>query len=75
MHPTPQYRNAHCRLRTPDAALRLGLSQSTLEKYRVTGEGPQYAKLGRVVTYLPADLDAWAAARNRYSTSDTGAVA
>ena len=58
------------RLRTPEAAKYLGLSKSTLEKYRLTGGGPRYAKLGKIVTYDPAELDAWADARTRTSTSE-----
>lgn len=60
------------KLRTKDAALRVGLSASTLEKLRVYGGGPRYAKLGRVVVYDAADLDAWVAQNIRTSTSDAG---
>jgi predicted DNA-binding transcriptional regulator AlpA len=63
------------RLRTPEAATYLNLSKSTLEKYRVTGEGPRYAKLGKIVTYALDDLAAWAAARMRTSTSEPARVA
>ena len=37
----------------------IGLSKSTLEKLRVTGGGPEYAALGRVVVYRVEDLDTW----------------
>ena len=60
-------------LRTPDAAAYLGISASTLEKYRVFGGGPRYHKLGRVVVYLVSDLDAFAQAQPRASTSDSAA--
>ena len=33
-------------LRTPDAAVHLGLSPRTLEKHRCYGTGPVYHKLG-----------------------------
>jgi len=46
-------------LRTEEAAAYVGLSKSTLEKLRVTGGGPVYAALGRVVVYRLEDLDAW----------------
>ena len=55
--------------RTPAAAQRLGVSVSFLEKRRLYGDGPEYVKLGRVVAYRPADLDAWAAAHLRGNTS------
>ena len=58
-------------VRTPEAAAILGLSASTLEKLRLKGNGPKYAKLGRVCAYLPQDLEAWAAARSRKSTSES----
>lgn len=55
--------------RTVDAARYLGISKSMLEKLRLTGEGPRFAKLGKVVVYDVADLDAWIEARKRTSTS------
>lgn len=63
------------RVRTDEAASHLGLARSTLEKYRVTGGGPRYAKLGKIVTYTLADLDAWAEERMRMSTSEPARVA
>lgn len=59
-------------LRTPDAAVHLGLSARTLEKHRCYGTGPQYLKLGGRIVYAIADLDAWAEIGRRYSTSDPG---
>lgn len=59
----------HC-LRTADAASYVGLSKSTLEKLRVTGGGPAYSALGRVVVYRLQDLDEWVNAHKRHSTSD-----
>lgn len=55
-----------------DAARLLGLSQSTLAKLRLSGNGPAYCKLGRRVLYLPDDLSAWLAKNRRQSTSDAG---
>ena len=57
-------------LRTPDAAVYLALAQSTLEKARLTGTGPRFVKLGRVVGYDIQDLDAWLDERKRLSTSE-----
>jgi predicted DNA-binding transcriptional regulator AlpA len=50
-------------LDTIGAAAHLGLSTSTLEKWRVSGAGPRYCKHGRSVRYLRADLDAWSEAQ------------
>ena len=36
---------------TDAAAAYIGLARNTLEKMRVFGTGPQYAKLGRAVRY------------------------
>lgn len=57
-------------VRTHDAAAFLGLSGRTLEKHRCTGTGPVFRKLGGRVVYAVEDLEAWAAARARNSTSD-----
>ena len=60
-------------LRTPDAAILLGLSARTLEKHRCYGTGPAYRKLGGRVVYAVEDLIAWADQGVRRSTSDTTA--
>ena len=59
-------------LRTPDAALLLGLSARTLEKHRCYGTGPVYRKLGGRVVYRVEDLIDWADQGTRRSTSDRG---
>ncbi len=56
-------------LTTTEAARWLGLSASTLAKARVAGGGPPYVKLGSAVRYRRADLEAYAKARRRRSTS------
>jgi predicted DNA-binding transcriptional regulator AlpA len=60
------------RFRTPDAARYVGLAKRTLEKMRLTGDGPRFYKLGRAVVYDTQDLDAWLLERARRSTSDPG---
>jgi excisionase family DNA binding protein len=57
-------------LRTQQAATYLNIPASTLEKLRSQGGSPAYAKLGRIVVYDTADLDAWVNARKRTSTLD-----
>ena len=59
-------------LSTREAADYLGLSARTLDRYRVSGEGPVFHRFGGRVRYLREDLDAWAAKRRRASTSDDG---
>lgn len=60
-------------LTTQNAAERLGLSPRTLEALRVRGGGPSYLKLGRLVRYEPAALEAWIDARRLASTSENHA--
>lgn len=64
--PSPKF------LRTPDAAVHLGLSARTLEKHRCYGTGPVFRKLGGRIVYAIEDLDAWAELGTRRSTSDPG---
>jgi hypothetical protein len=62
-------------LRTAEAARFLGLSGRTLEKHRTYGTGPLYRKLGGLVVYTLADLEAWAERGSQSSTSDVNAGA
>jgi hypothetical protein len=51
-------------LRESDAARYLSVTTSYLRAARVGRcDGPTYVRIGRAVTYLRADLDAWLAAR------------
>lgn len=51
-------------LNVREAAARLGLSKSTLDKMRCAGKGPRYVKsTDRAIRYDPADLDVWIATR------------
>jgi predicted DNA-binding transcriptional regulator AlpA len=60
-------------MRTDAAAHYLGIANSTLNKTRLTGDGPPFVKVGpRAVAYRRADLDAWLETRVRRSTSDRG---
>ena len=64
-------------LDTAGAAQYLGLSTPTLERFRLTGNGPQYAKLTPgnrgPVRYRRADLDSWLASKLIRSTSEEAA--
>ena len=57
-----------------EAAEFLRLSRKTLDRYRVSGEGPVFYKFGRRVRYARSDLEAWTASRLRASTSDDGSA-
>jgi predicted DNA-binding transcriptional regulator AlpA len=56
-------------LRQPEAARRLGISESFLEKSRGAGTGPRFVRLGRVIAYREEDLIAWVEACVVESTS------
>jgi len=60
-------------LRARDAAQFVGLSESTLAKLRLNGNGPAYCKLGRRVVYRRADLEQWLESRTTRDTSDADA--
>ena len=51
------------------AAHILGISERTLERHRVAGTGPRWARLGRLVRYRQADLEEWVEQNLRLSTS------
>ncbi len=71
-NPTPRNGSNERYLNTEDAATFLGLSRATLDKWRYTGGGPLFSKLGNRVRYDRADLEAWMAKSKRRSTSDVG---
>src|SRR5690348_12252589 len=60
-------------LRAADAAKAVGLSESTLAKLRLNGNGPVYCKLGRRVVYRSDELDHWLKSRATTDTTDANA--
>lgn len=65
MHVAPQIY-----IDTAEAARLIGLSPGTLAKWRLSGYGPIFAKLGRRVIYRKADIDEWLADKRHSSTSE-----
>ena len=59
-------------LDTPSVAKKLHLSPRTLERWRLTGDGPDYCKFGSRVMYLDVSIDEFVLRSMRRSTSDTG---
>jgi excisionase family DNA binding protein len=57
-------------LKTNEAAVYLGLGESTLAKLRLSGGGPVYRKFGRSVRYASEDLQRWADDRIQRSTAE-----
>lgn len=63
-------------LLTPeDAAQRLCVSLSTLAKWRLTGSGPYYIKLGGRIRYTVDDIEEFITLARRASTSSKGEAA
>jgi predicted DNA-binding transcriptional regulator AlpA len=58
-------------LNQKQAAQVLGISVRTLERHRVAGTGPRWARLGRLVRYRESDLVEWIERNLRSSTSET----
>ena len=56
-----------------ELAARWKISPRTLERWRWTGEGPAFIKIGGRVVYAIADLQAWADRGARTSTDIAGA--
>ena len=52
------------------AAEYLGLKRTTLEAWRCRGDGPRFVKMGRLVKYRAADLEAFVESRIRGNTSE-----
>jgi excisionase family DNA binding protein len=57
-------------LTTVEAARYVRLGKPTLERFRLTGEGPKFCKLGGAVRYRRLDLDRWLDSRLIRSTSE-----
>lgn len=60
------------RLRAVKAATYLGVSRSTLAKWRMKGEGPVFHKCGpRLVYYFKDEVDAWLQACDQQTRVDS----
>jgi predicted DNA-binding transcriptional regulator AlpA len=60
-------------LSTEQASDWLGVSKSWLDKARVSGDGPRFCRVGRLVRYRECDLDAYLDQTSRLSTSESQA--
>lgn len=59
-------------LNQTELAARWNISHRTLERWRWTGEGPRYIKIGGRVVYRLEDIEAFEAAQSRDSTAAQG---
>jgi predicted DNA-binding transcriptional regulator AlpA len=56
---------------TRELARITGISKSTWDKRRLTGDTPPYIKVGRSVRYHLRTATGWLEKQSRFSTSDT----
>jgi excisionase family DNA binding protein len=56
-------------INTREAAEYLGLTESTLEKWRCYGTGPRFCKVGRSVRYRMADIEKYLTENTKGNTS------
>jgi predicted DNA-binding transcriptional regulator AlpA len=56
-------------LTPPKAAEFLGVSNSSLERWRSNGSGPIFTKIGRRCAYRLSDLEAWLSQQRRSHTA------
>ena len=57
-------------LTTIEAAEYLALGKQTIERWRLTGEGPKFVKMGGAVRYRLEDLDAFVAGNLVQTTAE-----
>ena len=58
-------------MRTAQAAMRIGLAKNTLEKMRVSGEGPPFVRISpRRIVYEAAALDSWIKSRGEHRSTE-----
>jgi predicted DNA-binding transcriptional regulator AlpA len=59
---------------TTEAAALLCVKANTLERWRLTGEGPAFCKIGRLVKYSESAIQDYIQRQTRTSTSDRRAA-
>ena len=68
--PTIKDRNMQPLLTQRQAAALLCLSERTLERFRVSGIGPKFVRMGKSIRYRLGDVEAWIERRTVGSTSE-----
>ena len=72
LEPGEQAASAPVFLTVREAAALLRLSEITMARWRIEGNGPPHYKFGRRVVYARSDLIAWTEVQRRQSTSEPG---
>ena len=60
-------------LNAKHTAKHMCITEGTLAKWRLTGEGPKFVRVGRRIAYDPKDVAEWLDARRVSSTSQEAA--
>ena len=68
--PTIKDRNMQPLLTQRQASEMLALSERTLERFRISGIGPKFVRMGKSIRYRLSDVEAWIASRTVGSTSE-----
>lgn len=55
---------------TTEVAAYVRIKKATLERYRLTGGGPHYCRLGGMIRYRKKDIEAWLESRTVKSTKE-----
>ncbi len=58
-------------LSTKQAATYCCLSPRTLESWRISGQGPAFRKIGKLVRYSKSDIDIWLDENRHQNTTIT----
>ncbi len=69
--PTPEFDRSLAFLNEREAAELLRVSVRTLQRWRLTGDGPPFCAFGGRRLYARGDVMSWASSQRRRSTSDT----
>ena len=71
----PQERALAEFLTPKELAVFINRPERTIERWRLTGDGPKFHRMGRLVRYRKSDAEAWLAARTFRSRADELACA
>ncbi len=58
-----------CLLRQVEVQNMLGVAASTIEQWRLRGQGPRFVKLGRSVRYRLSDVNSYLASLKSYGST------
>lgn len=72
MRATSTTQSAEFLLTESELSERMKVAVATLRRWRWSGGGPPFVRVGRCVRYDPAHVRAWLDARTHRSTSDVG---